>query len=256
MTLGAAWLLDGALQLQPFMFTQGFVSQVLAPSADGQPAIVADLIRAGVHLFALQPAVFNAAAAALQIGIGIALMSRRALKLGLTLSIAWALAVWCFGEGFGGLLTGTASPLDGAPGAALLYIVASLILWPKGRSPLRTVASGSVIGENGGRFVWAALWCLLAALWLTSAHDAPDWFAMTQAILCGAVGLGVLLDWLTRPLLAVGALVAIGYWIVGQDLGGMFSGQATDPNSGPLVLLLAASLFPVGLRPSRTRPWI
>ena len=39
--LGLLWLLDAGLQLQPFMFTRGFATQVLAPNGDGQPAFVA-----------------------------------------------------------------------------------------------------------------------------------------------------------------------------------------------------------------------
>jgi hypothetical protein len=39
--LGVLWLLDGALQLQPFMFTTDFAQRVLAPSGQHQPAWVA-----------------------------------------------------------------------------------------------------------------------------------------------------------------------------------------------------------------------
>ncbi len=38
-TLGALWLLDGALQLQSYMFTKGFANQIIAPAAAGQPAL-------------------------------------------------------------------------------------------------------------------------------------------------------------------------------------------------------------------------
>jgi len=34
--------------------------------------------------------------------------------------VAWALGVWWFGEGLGGVLAGTASPVSGAPGPVLL----------------------------------------------------------------------------------------------------------------------------------------
>ena len=48
--------------------------------------------------------------------------------LALAASIAWALAVWWLGEGLGGVLTGAASPVTGAPGAALLYALAAVLL--------------------------------------------------------------------------------------------------------------------------------
>ena len=35
--LGLVWLLDAALQFQPFMFTRGFVTQVIDPARHGQP---------------------------------------------------------------------------------------------------------------------------------------------------------------------------------------------------------------------------
>jgi hypothetical protein len=40
-SLGALWLLDAALQLQPFMFTADFARQVLAPSGQDQPTWIA-----------------------------------------------------------------------------------------------------------------------------------------------------------------------------------------------------------------------
>ncbi len=45
--------------------------------------------------------------------------------------------------------------------------------------------------------------------------------------------------------LATGALVAFLFWISGQGLvGNVFSGSDTDPNTGPLVILLAAAMVP------------
>src|SRR5437016_7421852 len=69
--LGLIWLLDGLLQLQPFMFTKAFVTQVILASADGQPAIIArPLVWAG-HLMAPHIALWNALFAAIQIAIGL-----------------------------------------------------------------------------------------------------------------------------------------------------------------------------------------
>jgi hypothetical protein len=113
--LGVFWFVDGVLQLQPFMFGKGFATQILEPNASGQPGILAHAITLAAHLFVQQPVVFNAAAAALQLTIGVALFHPRSFRFGLVLSAAWGLAVWCIGEGLGGLLTGNASPLTGAP---------------------------------------------------------------------------------------------------------------------------------------------
>jgi hypothetical protein len=35
----------------------------------------------------------------------------------------------------------------------------------------------------------------------------------------------------------------LAYWVVGQGLGGIFQGGATDPNAGPLFVLLACALY-------------
>ena len=41
-----------------------------------------------------------------------------------------------------------------------------------------------------------------------------------------------------------GAALALDYWMFGEAFGQPFSGIATDPNTGPLLVLLALALFP------------
>ncbi len=41
--------------------------------------------------------------------------------------------------------------------------------------------------------------------------------------------------------------MATFFWISGQGLGGIFTGSGTDPNSGPLVVLLALAMVPAAL---------
>jgi hypothetical protein len=258
------------------MFSTGFVTQIVEPNAAGQPAILAHAITLAAHLLRQQPVAFNAAAAALQLGIGLALLHPRSSRIGLALSVTWGLAVWCYGEGLGGLLTGTASPLTGAPGAAAVYVLVSLILWPADRPIPGSAASQGLLGDHGARVAWAALWLLAAALWLAPANlasDAPGqaiahapagvgWLAAIEhhatrtlagdgasvalalASLSALIALGVLADRLVRPILAIGALLSLSYWVLGQGLGGVLTGQATDLNTGPLIALLAATLYP------------
>jgi hypothetical protein len=38
-------------------------------------------------------------------------------------------------------------------------------------------------------------------------------------------------------------VLSIAIWVLGQDLGQLYSGQATDPNSAPLIALLAVVLL-------------
>ena len=56
----------------------------------------------------------------------------------------------------------------------------------------------------------------------------------------------------TRTALALALIVALVIWVAGEDFGGIFTGQGTDPNTGPLLILLAAAFWPLGK--NRTGP--
>jgi hypothetical protein len=162
--LGIGWLLDGGLQLQPFMFSRGLVTGVLEPAAVGQPHFIAVSILGVAHLMARHLAFYNTCAALIQILVGAGLLFPQTVKAALLMSFGWACGVWAFGEGFGFLLTGQANPLTGAPGPVLLYLLAGLMLWPVD-SPLRqSVASQGLLDDYGGRLAWAVLWIGFATL--------------------------------------------------------------------------------------------
>ena len=46
--------------------------------------------------------------------------------------------------------------------------------------------------------------------------------------------------------ISVGAALVIGgvIWVLGENFGGIFTGSGTDPNSGPLLMLIAAAYWP------------
>ncbi|MGH9298793.1 MAG: hypothetical protein ACRDZT_02635 [Acidimicrobiales bacterium] len=48
---------------------------------------------------------------------------------------------------------------------------------------------------------------------------------------------------------SVGVLLALAFWVFGESIGLVYSGRATDPNSGPLLVLLAIALVGLGSRP-------
>ena len=143
--LGLTWLLDGALQLQPFMYSRGFIQQLTA-SAAGQPGWLATSIRSAAHLAQLDPAIWNTLFALTQVLLGVGLLYRRTVKPALAASFAWALVVWSVGEAFGMLFTDMPSPLNGAPGAVLLYAILGLLGWPSDRP-------GGLLGVGGARRV-------------------------------------------------------------------------------------------------------
>jgi hypothetical protein len=44
---------------------------------------------------------------------------------------------------------------------------------------------------------------------------------------------------------ATGFAVALAIWVIAQDVGQLYTGQATDPNSGPLIAVLAIAVLGV-----------
>ena len=42
-------------------------------------------------------------------------------------------------------------------------------------------------------------------------------------------------------------MLALAIWVVGQDLGQLYSGHATDPNTAPIIALMAIAIL-VGRR--------
>jgi hypothetical protein len=279
LTLGALWLADGALQLQPVMFGRGFAAQILMPAYMGSPAAVTGPATAFARLILHAPAAWNTAFAATQLLLGLGLLWRPTVRAALAASIGWALAVWWFGEGLGGVFSGSATPLTGAPGAAALYALLAVLAWPApaARADRSPVAAGSPLRLGGARAAWLALWAGEAYLVLQAASRAPGalratvtglasgepgWLAGMDRAVAGAAGshgtavavilavafvltgLGVCWPAATRPALALAAVAALGIWVFGENVGGLATGQATDPNSGPLLLTLAAAFWP------------
>ncbi|MGH9102456.1 MAG: hypothetical protein ACRDYD_05665, partial [Acidimicrobiales bacterium] len=177
--LGALWVLDGALQLQPFMFTKGFADRVLAPAGQGQPAFVSLPIHWAAQLVGGHPVAIDALFASIQLLIGVGILLRPTVRLALAASVAWSLGVWYLGEGLGGLASGHAALLTGAPGAVLLYAVLAAACWPRPacgdaagpggpeRRLLRLIGTGRRWSSAGAPAGWLALaW---AVLWLGGA---------------------------------------------------------------------------------------
>jgi hypothetical protein len=278
--LGLVWLLDGGLQFQSFMYSNGFV-QMLTGSAVGQPGWLASSVDWGAHLAQHDLAVFNTLFALTQVALGLGLLYRPTVRAALAGSFAWALIVWWFGEAFGMLFMNMANPLTGAPGAVLLYALVGLLVWP-GTRP------GGLLGARGAKLAWASLWLVMAWLWLlgpnssaNATHDAinaapsgmswlstvQDWaadaakgnglpIALVLAAASAAIAVAVAADWRARRFLVLSIVLSLLYWVLGQGLGGIFEGGATDPNAGPLFVLLACAVYPLvgGKRRSSAEP--
>lgn len=269
--LGVLWLLDGALQFQPAMFSKDFFADVLGMANMGLPGFVSTANLGVAALLMAHPVLFNAIFATLQVALGAGLLWPRTARIARAASIPWALGVWVVGEGFGGLGMSGTGLLTGAPGAALLYAVLAVAIWPR--------AGHSIHSGQWVRWAWLVVWAGIALLELEPINHAagvpaaqlvnigqgePGWIAAVNsavgrvfsgaglivAVLIGLcavfAGAGVFARRTRRAALLTGIALAVFSGIFGQDLGGLFTGQATDPGTGPLLVLFALVLWPVG----------
>jgi len=69
--------------------------------------------------------------------------------------------------------------------------------------------------------------------------------ALVLAVISFVIGLGPLLTKRSAVFLVAGIALSLDYWIFGQAFGQMLTGMGTDPNTGPLVILLALTIFPI-----------
>jgi hypothetical protein len=151
------------------------------------------------------------------------------------------------------------------------------------RTGLASSAAGhGPLGGLGGLWVWAAIWVFFAVLqflpqnrtsgWLSDslsgmADGQPGWYghflrslghaftgagtpaAVLLAALFLLIGLGPFVT--RRPDIFIGIGMGVGalFWVTGQAMGGIFTGMATDPNAGPLLVLLGAVFLPRVLDP-------
>ncbi|MCW2929440.1 MAG: hypothetical protein JWM19_402 [Actinomycetia bacterium] len=141
-----------------------------------------------------------------------------------------------------------------------------------------TFPAARAVGAHVARALWLVLWLSLAYFALTPANRAsgavsgmisgmtdgePHWLS---ALMNGATSLVTGED-LATSIAAAAALVAIAagvylpapaakgtlllaavvsllIWVIVQAFGGILAGGATDPNSGPLLIVLALAYWP------------
>ncbi|MEA2442943.1 MAG: hypothetical protein QOJ12_235, partial [Thermoleophilales bacterium] len=151
--LGVLWLIDAALQAQPFMWTRGFATQVIDGAGQGQPGFVADPVHWVSTVIAAHPVAWNVPFVAVQYLLGVGLLVRRTARVALAASIVWGLGVWYLGEGLYGIASGHASLAMGAPGAGLLLAILACAAWPApGRDGSRELPAPWL------PFAWAITW--------------------------------------------------------------------------------------------------
>jgi hypothetical protein len=278
LALAGIWLLDAVLQYQPFMFSKAF-SQMIGGTSAGNPGAIARPVTWNAALVAHHAVLLNTIFATIQLLIGFGIAFRPALRPALAASVAWALGVWWFGEGLGMVLTPGASPVSGAPGAVILYALLAVLLWPYDRSGAAApFTAARAIGAPAARALWLVLWGSLAYFALLPGNRAPQalhdmiagmesgepgWLAgidkgaaalvahqglAASVVLAAALAVIAAGVYLPRPAavatLVLAIAVAVVIWVAGEALGTILTGGGTDPNSGPLLILLALAYWP------------
>jgi cytochrome oxidase Cu insertion factor (SCO1/SenC/PrrC family) len=289
-SFGLLWLLDGILQGQSSM-PLGMAPQVLQPAASGSPSWVQHLVNTGATIWSYHPVQAAAAAVWIQVGIGLWLLivpRGRWSRLGGLASAGWGLVVWVFGEALGGTFAPGLTWLFGAPGAALVYCAAGVLLalpegaWSTariGRTVLRTMGvffvGMAVLQAWPGRGFWSGLTRSgtsgtltamvqqmaqtpqphLLASWVASFETfdaAHGWGVNLFAVIATACIGTTFLSGRVRPAgigLAVAVIVCLADWVLVEDFG-FFGGVGTDPNSMiPIVALCTAGYLALAKLP-------
>ena len=205
--LGALWLIDGLLQLQPLMFTGNMINSIMKPMLQGQPGFIEPSLQYIVTQTTLHLTAVNILIATVQIllGLGFLLLSGRWVKDLVIASIVWAFIVWYGGEGMSMLFTGTASILNGAPGAVLLYPLLGFAVYPRKKSAAVSQGATRKAGDDGLlprgllRYILAGFWFFAALLQLQPNWWHPGQISQSIGAMVGQGGLNtVLVDPLLR----------------------------------------------------------
>jgi cytochrome oxidase Cu insertion factor (SCO1/SenC/PrrC family) len=289
---GLLWIFDGILQTQPSM-PLGMGPDVVQPAAAASPSWVQHVDNALVSVWTYHPVTVAAAAVWIQVGLGAWLLAAPRgnwSRLGGVASVLWGLNVWVFGEAFGGIFAPGLTWLFGAPGAALFYCFAGILIALPERA-WSTVRTGRIVLRTIGAFFVGM--ALLQAwpgrgFWEEQPHAGTNSGALTTMIREMAHTpqphfLASLLSSFARfvaaygwevNLFAVLALSAIGAafltarpgpvraavvaavvlcvvdWVLVEDLG-FFGGLGTDPNSMvPMALVFVAGYLAIARVPA------
>jgi hypothetical protein len=275
---GNLWLFDGFLKAQP-RIPLGLPSQVIRPGAASSPWWVRDMVDWGATVWSQHPVPAAAAAVWIEAVLGIWMLAAQHGALSRLAGLAgagWGLIVWVFGDALGGILAPGQSWLTGAPGAALVYVVAGALIalpernWHSPRLgrlilgglglflagmavlqawPGRGSWQGSSRGEPGtlaGLVQSMAVqpqpgflsrWAAAFAAFDESHGFAVNLLAVAVLAVTGAVFLSGRRRW-TGPVLLGFLVMCLADWVLIQDLG-FLGGLGTDPGSMIPFALLA-----------------
>ena len=285
-SLGVVWLADGALQLQPFMFGRGFVNQILMPAYMGSPGWGH---RPGDGLHPARPArpgrlerrVRRHPAADRRCAVVAA--DRHGRRWPRASRGRWP----CGGSARGWAACSAARPARSPARPGRSSCTRYWPCWPgprrladrpPGPSPRAARWAAAEPGPRGWHCgaVPATSSCrrrtgrpvpctTRSRAWrpgnragspamdravASTAGGHGTVISIAFAVIFVAVGLGVFWAATTRAALVLSVITALAIWVFGENFGAILSGHGTDPNSGLLLVLLAAAFWPLRRQPA------
>ena len=126
-------------------------------------------------------------------------------------------------------------------------LAAVLFLLPDNRTA--TSVSSAISGMSSGEPSAYAHFLNSVGNRFTHGSVGTTWLLAIASLIVGFAPLFVRRP---SPFLCFGGLLAASFWISGQGLGGIFTGSGTDPNTGPLIVLLAFAMVPAVLPDAST----
>ncbi|MDB5084145.1 MAG: hypothetical protein JWN30_1031 [Bacilli bacterium] len=265
--LGVYWLIAGLWQLQAKRFTRDFITWCLAPQADFEPPWLSHSMGWMANLLEPHIALYNGFFAGIPILIGLALIFNVRVRTSLAISFLFAGFVWWFGEGLGQLFDGRSLLLTGAPGAALLFGMSGIVVWP-----VETVAGRMpVAAQRTARCMLSAVlilggWLQLQSFYLQSkalseipsqflmlfgqfVYNHSIWITIVLASVLFILGIGILLNRKIGFFLYLTMLLSLVLWLpipgplYGNFLFPSIGGLTFDPGEGLLIILLCLCSF-------------
>ncbi|OWP54097.1 MAG: hypothetical protein B2I18_01970 [Cuniculiplasma sp. C_DKE] len=278
LVLGILWIVDGVLQFQPEM-PYGFLSVVIGPSIQAiNNAGIERFLMIAYNTWLLHPFQVDALSGALQIFIGASYLSNRsakALKYISIISIIWAIVIWIFGEGFGGIPESGVSLLTGFPGSALIYIILAVPYVSARFNSIKFLQKYFIYSVSVIFFIGAVLQLIPGNTFWTKGQLSYDIYMNinqqgenpvvyyilnhTYAYLLfreSYINMFMFLLMLAAAILIIlyhkaGLVLAMVFtgitWVLFQDMG-IYILPATDPNTGLPLLLLLVILMEIGLQ--------
>ena len=129
-------------------------------------------------------------------------------------------------------------------------LAAVLFVFPDNRTP--TSVSSAIVGMAPGQPGWFSHFLTTLGNQVSTSGTQTAWVLAAVALV---IGLGPLVARRPGWFLLAGALFSFLLWIAGQGLiGNIFTTPVTDPNTGPLVVVLAAAMVPTVRAPRDWRP--